>query len=288
MNTLRILVSGIALALGGCAAAPDIATDGRHVPLDGQPNFRDVGGYETADGRTVRRGLVYRSGELPRLSDEDVETLDDLGVRTVVNFLTPQEIEYRGPDRLPPGVELVTEPIDTDDGLAVAIVEARKTGDFSGVPVDLNAEIHRVLTEEAREEYAALYRRIADADSLPLVFHCSHGVHRTGTAAAVLLWSLGVPWETARADYLLSNVYRAEASAERIEQLRLRAAEHFGVAPEDVDTTNIEAFYVLDGSYIDATRDLILEAYGSPGAYLRDGLGLTEAEIGAIRDNLLR
>ena len=92
------------------------AEDCRHVPLDGQPNFRDVGGYKTRDGKTVKGGLVYRSGELPRLTDKDVAKLKQLGIKTVINFLTDEETLARGKDRLPSGVREVSQPIESDDG----------------------------------------------------------------------------------------------------------------------------------------------------------------------------
>ena len=63
------------------------------IRLEGQPNFRDLGGYETADGRRIKVGEVYRSGELSHLNDDDVAKLEQLGIRTVVNFLVPEEIE---------------------------------------------------------------------------------------------------------------------------------------------------------------------------------------------------
>lgn len=261
----------------------------RHVVLDGQPNFRDLGGYKTTDGRTVKWGQIYRSGELPRLSDADVARLEGLGIRTVVNFLTPLETEARGVDRLPDGVREVSQPISggAGGGLAKVVSEARQTGDFSEVPVELNAEIHRLIVQEAREQYATLLREVADASSRPLAFHCSHGVHRTGTAAAILLAALGVPWETVRADYLLSNDYRKEEVEKRLTQLQQLAAENQGIEPDQVDTTNMEAFYILEGSYIDATHDQIVKEYGSLDGYLRKGLGLSEAEIERLRTELL-
>jgi protein-tyrosine phosphatase len=80
-----------------------IEPDTRTVPLSGQSNFRDIGGYQTTDGRTVKRGILYRSGELHKLSDKDVDSIEALGIRTVINFLTSEEIEARGGDRLPRG-----------------------------------------------------------------------------------------------------------------------------------------------------------------------------------------
>ena len=259
------------------------------VTLEGQPNFRDIGGYQTSDGRTVKKGLVYRSGELPRLTDHDVQKLDELGIKTVINFLTLSEIESRGRDRLPEGVNEIPMPMETGNmgELAEAIQYARATGDFTEVPPELNAEIHRILIDQGREYYADLLRELAKPGSKPLVFHCSHGVHRTGTAAAILLSALGVPWETVREDYLLSNKYRAEEIDRRLEELKTLAAEKQGVPPETVDTTNMEAFYRLQGSYIDASLDEAIQEHGSMEAYIRNVLGLTDDEIKKLRDQLL-
>jgi len=282
------------LLIGGCecptGCEPSGETDRRHVQLDGQPNFRDLGGYETVDGRSVKWGQIYRSGELPRLTDDDVSELEKMGIASVVNFLTEDEIEARGRDRLPAGVREVSAPIagEGENDLAKVVLEARQTADFSKVPVELNAELHRLLTgDAAKEQYAALLRLAADPANRPLVFHCSHGVHRTGTATAILLSALGVPWETVREDYLLSNLYRNEEVEKRLAQLRVTAAERKGVAPEEVDMANIEAFYVLQSTYIDAALDEINKQHGSMRTYLRQGLGLTDAEIERLQDGLL-
>ena len=268
---------------------PATAEPERHVALDGQPNFRDLGGYETTDGRTVRWGEVYRSGELPRLSNDDVARLDELEIQTVVSFLTEKEFEARGPDRLPEGVTEVALPMEAGNlgDLTAVVNEARRTGDFSEVPADINPDIHRRLVVEAREYYAALLREIADPANRPLVFHCSHGIHRTGTATAILLSALGVPWETIREDYLLSNTYRQEEIDHRLAQLRDLHAENTGVAPEEVDTTNMDAFFILQGAYIDAALEQAVEDYGSMEAYIRDGLGITDEEVDRLRSQLL-
>jgi protein-tyrosine phosphatase len=163
--------------------------------------------------------------------------------------------------------------------------QARKTADFSNVPPDLNPQFHRILVNDSKEQYAALLKEIASADE-PVVFHCSHGVHRTGTATAVLLWTLGVPWKTVREDYLLSNKCRKTETEQRLAQLRALAAKNQQIPPEEVDMTNINAFYILQGNYIDATRDEILEKYGTIDGYLTKGLGLTNRDIQKLRDRL--
>ena len=273
---------------------PATAEPERHVALDGQPNFRDLGGYETADGRTVRWGEVYRSGELPRLSDDDEAKLEELEIQTVVSFLTEKEIEARGPDRLPNGVAPSRWPLPMEAGnlgdLTAVVNEARKTGDFSR-----GAGGHQPRYPPAVDGRGAASTTrpccagdFAEPANRPLVFHCSHGVHRTGTATAILLAALGVPWETVREDYLLSNTYRQEEIDHRLAQLRDLHAENTGVAtPEEVDTTNMDAFYILQPAYIDAALQQAVEDYGSMEAYIRDGLGISDEEVEQLRSQLL-
>ena len=262
----------------------------RQVELDGQPNFRDIGGYKTVDGKTVKWGQVYRSGELPRLTNEDVMILESLGIKTVISFLSQPEIDAKGEDRLPEGVKEISIPIDTEDatrGLAEEILIARQTGDFSNVPVEINPEIHKLLINIANKEYAQLLREVLDSSNRPIVFHCSHGIHRTGTATALLLTILGVPWETIREDYLLSNLYRKEEVDHRLVQLRKLAAKNQGITPDEVDMTNTNAFYILEAEYIDAALDEAIKKYGSMDNYIKEGLGITDEEIQKLKDALL-
>jgi len=275
----------LAIGLSGCSRNESFV---RSVPLEGQSNFRDIGGYETVDGKTVKTGILYRSGELHALTDADVQTLDDLGIQTVVSFLIPKEIEARGADRLPQGTQQVLLPIEAGGGLVVEVSKARKTGDFSKVPADLNPKFHELLAAEAKEQYAALIREIIASNGEPLAYHCSHGIHRTGTATAIILSALGVPWEIVRQDYLLSNETRAEEIELRTEQLRQLAAKTLGMAPGEVDMTNIKAFYILEANYIDGTLKYIEENHGSFEAYLEEGLGLSAAEVMLLKKHMLK
>lgn len=280
---------GLVLLMAGCGTEHREVLHFRQVALDGEPNFRDVGGYVSADGRRVRWGEVYRSGELSRLSDADVGRLEALGLRTTLNFLTPQEIERHGSDRLPQGASAVLLPITGEraGALSIQAQDAIESGDFSKLPPSLNAEIHRLLLDDGEEEYAALLRVAMDPERRPLVYHCSHGVHRTGTATALLLGALGVSWDTIQKDYLLSNTFREETNAKAMARIRAGAAKARGVPESEVDMTNVEAFFVLRPEYIDGTLERAVERYGSLEAYIREGLGVTDAERDRLRDELL-
>jgi protein-tyrosine phosphatase len=261
----------------------------RHVALDGQDNFRDLGGYATADGRTVKWGEVFRSGALPRLTGVDVARLEELGLRTVVDFMQPAETRQIGRDRLPEQVSRISLPIAAGRGaeLVMQAQSAIMSGQFDRIPTDLHAEYHRGLMDVGREQYAAFLRAVADPANRPLAFHGTHGIHRTGTAAAILLSALGVPWEAVREEYLLTNVYRRDEVASALEGIRTGVAQIKRVDPASLDMSPVEAFYVLRGDHIDAALEQAVAEFGSLENYIREGLGITDAEIARLRDQLL-
>jgi len=286
MKKLAAILCSFALII--CVGLSTQAADTKSV-LEGAPNFRDIGGYKTKEGRTVKTGIIYRSGEFPRLTDEDVTKLDELGIKTVVNFLEQSEIDFRGRDRLPEGTKEVHLPISGEVAGEIVddLIAARKDGDFSKIPVSINPDVHRLLVNEGKEPYAKFLREVIAANGEPLAYHCSHGVHRTGTATAILLSILGVPWDTIRDDYLLSNDYRAAENKKRIAQLDDLAGQNPDVTDRKANLANIEAFYILQGDYIDASYDEIIKEYGSVDAYVREGLGLTPEDIKQLRMVLL-
>ena len=287
-----VLISLVVSSCNSLSHSPSDAqlkSNARHITLEGQSNFRDLGGYKTTDGRTVKWGQVFRTGELGQLSDKDVEKLAELDLQTMVNFLLPEEIEKHGVDRLPEGVNHQSESISGEQAaqLTMQAQSAISSGDFEKLPLEMNPEFHRLLVEEGKDQYSALLRAAADPKQRPLAFHCSHGVHRTGTASALLLSVLGVPWETVQEDYLLSNKYRKEEIESALAKIRMKVAASRGVDPKDVDMTNVEGFYILKKEYIDGSLQAIKENYGSMDAYIQDGLGLSEVEIESLRSSML-
>ena len=231
----------------------------------------------------------FRTGRLGGLSDEDVRKLENLELRTVVNFLLPDEIEKHGEDRLPTGTSLIHDPITGERSAELSrnAQRAITTGNFDELPAEINLDIHAILMDEAKEQYARLLRTVADPGKRPVAYHCTHGVHRTGTATAILLSALGVPWETVREDYLLTNETRREVNEAAFARLQAKVASDRNIDPADVDMTDLKAFYILEAAYIDGAIKAAEQQYGSMDGYIREGLGLSEEEILALRSTLL-
>jgi protein-tyrosine phosphatase len=260
----------------------ETATHERQVKLEGQNNFRDLGGYRTTDGRTLKWGLIYRAGQLNKLTDADLSRLADLKIRTVVDLRGPVEIE-RGKDRVPEGVRDVSYPIDVNtlpkkEQLAPA---------NSAAPPNMMLQATQSIMLNKTDVYASLIRELAAPQNRPLVFHCTAGKDRTGVGAAIILTMLGVPWETVREDYLLSNVYRKEENERDLKNIRDGLAKKNGLSPEQVDMSPYEPMYYIKAEYIDAARQEVIAKYGSMEDYFRKGLGIPNEMIQRLRNELL-
>ena len=65
----------------------------RHLPYDSVFNFRDLGGYRTAQGRAIRWRRLFRAGALHTMSDaEATHAHEQLGLRGILDLRRPDEI----------------------------------------------------------------------------------------------------------------------------------------------------------------------------------------------------
>lgn len=172
------------------------------VNLRHQLNFRDIGGIPTMDGGVVKTGLLYRSGDLSRLSGEDIRRIEEIGIRMIIDFRSDREvIKYP----TPPIATVIENKriviVDSARDLAERMVEAE---DAEGLETILVKDYRRLVRAHV-DDFRAFFRVLATTDQLPLVYHCAAGKDRTGLATYLLLRALGVSDAEARRDYLLSS-----------------------------------------------------------------------------------
>lgn len=254
--------------------------------LQAQPNFRDLGGIETVDGKRVRPGQIFRSGELGRLDTRDIETLEALGVRTIVDLRADVEVTERGADIELHGADVQRIPIDEANRLATMLRKRFDLDDFSDPGADLMLDVYRALAADWRHAYARFMYLVVSAPR-PLVFHCTHGKDRAGFGAALVLTSLGVSWQAVEADYLLSNVCRRAENEAQLEQV-LEAVRSRSESPPDLlDLDWLRGLFYVEPAYLRAARRKIEDEYGDIEGYIRVGLGVDNRSIARLRDELL-
>lgn len=247
----------------------------RTVALPGGVNFRDLGGYRTADGRAVRWGQVYRAGSLAELSDDDVAALGALGLRLVCDLRSPDEVARR-PDRLPPGAAYDHRPIVGEVGRLRRVVTLyRKRHRVQ----ELLEEVYRVMLDQNSATFAAVLRLAADPANRPLVIHCTAGKDRTGLVVALLLLALGVPEETVVADYTLSNLaFEVLAGRMRPEMSRLYS---FGFGE-----VQLRPFLLAEARTLRGALAYLRHRYGSLDWYFQRA-GLDDVVVERLRAELL-
>ncbi len=177
-------------------------------------NFRDLGGYPAADGRTIRWRQLFRADGLTRLDEDDCAQLADLGLVTVIDLRTNGEVEQRG--RFPEDAfEVEYHHLPLTDVLP-------PTEDLSRYdePAFVTTRYQQLFSEGSSSLRRAV-QLLAEPDALPAVFHCSAGKDRTGVLAALILGFLGVPRDVIVEDYALS----AEAMVALLERLKQEYAE---------------------------------------------------------------
>ena len=169
------------------------------------PNFRDLGGLPTADGRIVRPGLVFRSEALLEPIDADAAAIIAYGIVLVCDLRSDSERNHAPNDWwAAQGVELldldVMAAIEACDGPWLRLRSDRTT---AGAIAAMEAT-YTALPAAALVHLAAIVDRII-AGNLPLLIHCTAGKDRTGFVSAMLLAALGVDHATILADYLDSD-----------------------------------------------------------------------------------
>jgi protein-tyrosine phosphatase len=286
-NQVIISAEQVAARIGDCprpyfevvfADGRTLTVAERVLPLEGGVNFRDIGGYRTADGRHTRWGLVFRSGGLNTLTIEDLNYLHAIGLRLVCDLRTNAEAnKYH--DKLPDAnVTYWHHPVFTDEESAGGV----RAFLFNMTRLDaMVAESYRkhMIDHKARH-FGEILRRFAEPSALPALFHCTAGKDRTGVTAMLLLGVLGVPDETIIADYSLSNRYFSsfqDALSENMERLR-----RIRLTLDD-----LRPMLMANPAAMREAIAHIRTAYGSFEAYLTGPAGLEASTITKLRDLLL-
>lgn len=246
--------------------------------VEGCPNLRDLGGYEATDGRRVRWGRIFRSSNLGRLSDKGLGQLKRLEIRLVCDFRTEAETR-KLPNRFPDSeaIGYVRLPIQHGDFEPTSVFDRIKKGDYDWISEEFMLRGYIDSIECHADVWARFFQRLVNPRHRPLLFHCTGGKDRTGVAAALILLSLGVPVETVIEDYGLSDGYNAE----------VRRATYDHLQPLGVDIAKVDPYFTAPESRIRALLEHIDAQYGSALGYLKQKVGVSDAMLHQLREELL-
>ncbi|PLW84110.1 hypothetical protein CWI75_01805 [Kineobactrum sediminis] len=256
----------------------EVVASERKLGMQGTPNFRDFGGYRTADGRQVKWGYLYRSGQLSGLTEQDLALLASLELDLICDFRREDE-QQASPSRLPETrpPQVVSLPITPGSNRAALAPGGLNLGGTQTM-FDFMVDINRDFVESQTDTYARMFREILAKPDARFLVHCAAGKDRTGFAAALMLLVLGVPVEQVMKDYMLTR--RFYHPQDEVARLRVKYGLE-GVAEEAVlPMLEVHEAYL-------ARALAAIEEYGEVDHYLADKLGIGSAEREELRRRYL-
>ncbi|UQS82013.1 tyrosine-protein phosphatase [Bombilactobacillus folatiphilus] len=249
-------------------------------------NFRELGGYQTSDGHTVKSHKLLRSASLGALSKPDLQYLSDYGVHYDIDLRSADE-QAKVPDRVPPKTQYVFNPV-----FAVDLTRASKFSDaeeqsqsvqeaeaLQEIPDNGHASMLKtyqdiINLDSAKQAYQTFFQYLLanDQPQQSVLFHCTAGKDRTGIGAAFILTALGVPYETIKQDYLLTNV----ASKEYVDH-QLAHLKADGLNPKQL--TSAKALLTVSPDYLRIADAEIKQAAGSWLNFIQTDLKVTDQDL---------
>jgi protein-tyrosine phosphatase len=248
----------------------------RVLSLERGSNFRDIGGYPGEGGKHVRWGLIYRSGASAMLTDADVQQVQALGLKQLIDLRSSEE-RVLAPTRID-GIPY------TAVGYSMAALLKPASG---GGEIKNGGAMYRNFPI-----FLAPHLRIVFNDLLskngPIVYNCSAGQDRTGFVTAMILSALGTPRDVIIQDYHLSTKYRKPAN----EMPKINLAAHpndpaaslFAKYQDDPRAAIAQPLKEADGTaFLSSAFDEIEKRWGSTDSYLEKEIGLNRVDIANLR-----
>jgi protein-tyrosine phosphatase len=241
------------------------AVDGRHLPVEGTLNFRDAGGYPTADGGVVAWRTLLRSDGLHRVGQAGFEQLTGLGLQTVLDLRVPEEIR------------VAPSPVDQLAESGTRVFHLSLIGDdFSELPMELEG-VYQFVVDRRGQAIGSAIKSLAAPGAVPALVHCTAGKDRTGIVVAFTLAVIGVSDEIIAADYALSSLYLDPQLTPAIGQIS---------ADTGLDEQVTQAMMASPPELILQALDRARQQAGSVEGYLTRH-GVTQNELAALKKVLV-
>ena len=255
--------------------------------LEGAPNFRDLGGLPTADGRHIKPNRLLRCGHLEYITPADCRRLtEDYRLRTVIDLRTDKEL-LRHPDCILPHVDYVrcpvfqqkAEGVTREEAAAMSHVESAiaMAERMEGNAFERMKGLYEMFFEaEGIAAYSRFFDLLLSQEDGAVLWHCTMGKDRCGTAAVLTEVALGVPWEWVLADYLYTNDRLAVHTESTVTD-----ALAAGASP-----ALMEQFRIMDSVHPDFLSAAVTKAEclsGSLMDFIRDKLGMTDEKLNRLR-----
>lgn len=236
------------------------AAASRRLALENVHNARDLGGLTGADGRRLRAGKLFRSGNPGRASAADLELLGALGLEAVIDFRAEPE-KAHDDAQFGKRFHWIASPV-LDGNMAMAVLLPRLREATQAFSSTMMVEIYREFPSRYQQPFGGFLQTAMTGKTL--LFHCTAGKDRTGFASLLLLSALGVAHDDILSNYLESNHWNAGFFQEILAKSAARGVRDEVMMP----------LLEVAPAYLDASVRTIQAEFGGMDPYLRDVLNI--------------
>jgi len=253
------------------------------VRLEGAPNFRDLGGLTTMDGRRVRPRILFRSEGPAYFNENDVTTLRGLEIRTVCDLRSDGERSAQ-PNRWCSESSLLNIDIAIDvrviGNKAWDLMRADPTVAGGRAAMVYN---YRAMGRSMEVPFRKLIDHLLAQRNVPVLVHCTGGKDRTGVMIALLLQALGVLVEHIEADYVLSSKY---TGGTRFSAALRKMFDDLGIV--DPPPELLALVVGVEAPYLKVAMDEILRGMDTLDRFFEERIGLDKNRRAALQDIFLQ
>jgi protein-tyrosine phosphatase len=251
--------------------------------LESAPNFRDLGGLTTVDGRRVRPRMLFRSEGPAYFTENDVATLRGLGVRTVCDLRSDGERGAHPNHRCGNDAQLNLDiPVDPRvvGNKAWELMQADPTAAGGRAAMAYN---YRAIARSIADPFRRLVDRLQDPRHVPVLVHCTAGKDRTGVMIALLLHALDVGVDQIEADYMLSSRF---AGGTGIAAALRKMFDDLGIVDPPPELPPL--IVGVEAPYLEIAMDEILRGVGTLDRFFEERIGLDRRRRAALQDIFLQ
>ena len=243
----------------------------RTIPMTGALNFRDVGGLRTSSNSYLKKGVLFRSDALSRLTQDDLAKFSALSINTVID-LRHHEEEENARNKIPAGESPRTVNCGFYAQGTMKLFKSVNSGKTNAEQSrELMKNVYANMPIKHMKEIRQAFHNLLLPKSTPCLIHCMSGKDRTGLVIAIILKAIDVRFDDIMSDYEMSNG-------------EYQTVDLFG---ERAQKESIAAVMAADASYLMASFAEIDNIYGSFASYLSTGLMLTDSDLNNLRGLLV-
>lgn len=255
----------------------------RLLPIKHGYNFRELGGYQTSDGKTIKAGRLIRSDRLAQLDQQDEQVLTRIPVTVDIDFRSKREATT-APDRVPATARYYNLPVFDADVTNASRSDEEIARDMQtpGNGFRHMVQVYSKMPKQpsAKRAYQELFHLLLTTEKGAVLFHCTAGKDRTGFGAYLILTALGVPRETAVNDYLLTNEVTADFRESWLKKLRATSKD---LGNLDAVIANRRDLVSVHQEYLTAALNTVNQLAGDSYHYLTNYLGLSKGDLEDLR-----